>query len=175
MQLSATIPKGRPQGFWQGTGFVDIWEVWCLGQGIGLPLHLCSGIPRKNTVAELEFTSKRKKIYYESYKNIVLFNSMSSKVTWTSSSAVYRYTLFVFFNQPFINYNSIKESFFKMKQEKEHFLVIGSPLKYCTLPSPGGGVMLVSWVGDLCTSLCKCLRGPKFLPPKIAADKCLVI
>ena len=56
MQLSATIPEGRPQGHWHGAGFVDIREVWSPGQGIGLPLHLCSRIPRKNTLAELEFT-----------------------------------------------------------------------------------------------------------------------
>lgn len=60
-QLSATIPEGRPQGHWHGARFVDIREVWSPGQGIGLPWHLCSRIPRKKTVAELEFTKQRRK------------------------------------------------------------------------------------------------------------------
>ena len=112
MQLSATIPEGRPQGHWHGAGFVDIREVWSPDRVLDCLYTFVVGSPGKTHWRNWNSPSREGKMYYESYKNIVHFNSMTDKITWTSSCAVYRCTLFVFFfNQPFINFNSIKESF----------------------------------------------------------------
>ena len=75
------------------------------------------GSPGKTLWRNWNSPSRVGKMYYKSYKKVVLFNSMTNKIT----CAVCRYTLFVCCNQPFINYKVYKREFSVNETTKRAF------------------------------------------------------